>query len=94
MATLDSISGDFEGLCTIRQGRNLYLHVSGENSTTLFFIHGACARFAQFSAQIEEALAQNYRVVLCDALGCGGSEKPFDWDAYSTQEFLEDWKLV
>jgi pimeloyl-ACP methyl ester carboxylesterase len=78
-------------LVEVRPGRELNVVQYGVDSfdTTVFFLHGACARAGQWDAQMRN-MGLEMRVVAYDALGCGGSAKPASWSAYSTPELLDD----
>merc|ERR1740117_677952 len=57
----------------------------------MLFCHGSMASMIQYRANIEYSMSRGDLDVLAyDWLGCGGSEKPRDWDAYSTPNLLED----
>ena len=40
--------------------------------------------------RIYEKLKDSYNVVAFDVYGCGENVKPDDWEAYSTEELLQD----
>lgn len=78
----------------LRPGRRvLLLHhkANGTASARLLFCHGSMASMRQYRACIEYARGRGDCDILAyDWLGCGGSEKPRDWDAYSTPNLLLD----
>ena len=57
---------------------------------TVLFVHGSCATMDQFDAQILHFSALGYHVVAFDALGCGESDKPDVFSAYSTEQLFDD----
>ena len=87
-------------LVEIRPGRSISVYDSFSETPdalpekTVFFFHGSMAHMDQYDAQIKEFRSETTRVIAYDALGCGSSSKPRDYDAYATEELLEDAKTV
>ena len=90
-------------LIEIRPGRTVLLEVLGGRAepeepggggmTTLFYFHGSMATKEQFKA-LHETMQSNGssydRSIMFDAFGCGGSPKPYDEDAYTTEQLVLD----
>ena len=90
-------------LVEIRPGRTVLLEVLGGRAepeepggggmTTLFYFHGSMATKEQFKA-LHETMQSNGssydRSIMFDAFGCGGSPKPYDEDAYTTEQLVLD----
>ena len=77
----------------IRPGRSVMVFnrlVPGND--TVFFYHGSMATYKQFNDNLipffHDLTTKN--IVAYDAFGCGESDKPRDWNAYSTDELLKD----
>ena len=82
-----------EKLIEIRPGRkiNIFTMIDKNIDLTIFFYHGSMATLKQFSSiisLIKEKLPAN--IIAYDALGCGKSERPNNYSAYSTEELLLD----
>jgi pimeloyl-ACP methyl ester carboxylesterase len=81
---------------TTSKNRKLFIvtdeSIKQDLDITLFFIHGSMAGHDQYAAQLAYfgASKSNVRVVAYDYYGCGGSDKPHDWDAYSTPNHFAD----
>lgn len=82
------------GMVELRPGRQVRLFhhkAAGDVKACMLFCHGSMASMIQYRSNIEYAMSRGDLDVLAyDWLGCGGSEKPRDWDAYSTPNLLED----
>jgi len=81
----------------LRPGRRVrvFHHIAASGGSAakaaILFCHGSMASMLQYRANIEYAMNRGDLDILAyDWLGCGGSEKPRDWDAYSTSELLLD----
>jgi pimeloyl-ACP methyl ester carboxylesterase len=78
----------------LRPGRYIrVLHLKAEGTATarLLFCHGSMASMVQYRSCIEYVRNRGDCDILAyDWLGCGGSEKPRDWESYSTPELLLD----
>lgn len=78
----------------LRPGRrlNVWQHKAHSDAkANLLFCHGSMASMVQYRQNIEYAISRgDLNILAYDWLGCGGSEKPEDWDAYSTPELLLD----
>jgi len=77
----------------LRPGRRVRLlqHKASDAKASLLFCHGSMASMLQYRANIEYAMSRgDVNILAYDWLGCGGSEKPRDWDAYSTPNLLLD----
>lgn len=78
----------------LRPGRRVRLwhhKAGGTASARLLFCHGSMASMLQYRACIEYVRSRGDCDILAyDWLGCGGSEKPRDWDAYSTPNLVID----
>jgi pimeloyl-ACP methyl ester carboxylesterase len=66
------------------------LRVNPPTETTIFLIHGSMASLSQFNRLIEKLKLFAFNIVAYDAYGCGNSDKPHDYAAYSTQELTND----
>ena len=72
--------------------RILHHRVDGKtdkNRQTLFFFHGSMSSMLAFSS-IYAPFIDSFDIVAYDALGCGGSDKPLDYSAYTTSELVKD----
>ncbi|CAE7199873.1 ABHD8 [Symbiodinium necroappetens] len=71
----------------------------GSSLPTLLLVHGSAAAFSQYLPLVEPLVEKmGYGIVTFDWYGCGGSDKPDSWSAYSFDELLADlkevWKLA
>lgn len=83
----------------VRPGRRCHvLHIpppaDSASPKMLFFCHGSMATMQQYEHQIVEFSQLGYGIVAWDWLGCGASDKPDSWEAYSCAELFEDVKAV
>ncbi|CAE6970108.1 ABHD8 [Symbiodinium natans] len=84
----------------VRPGRRLnYLQLDPKpGQPTLLLVHGSAASLSQYLPLVEPLQSLGYGIVTYDWYGCGGSEKPDSWAAYSFDELLADlsavWKLA
>jgi len=81
----------------VGRGRQLQVYDSqtSPSEVTLLFIHGSMASFDQFRYQIALLqFARPTRVVAYDAYGCGKSPRPRDWDSYSTENHMDDLRVL
>eukprot|EP00931_Biecheleriopsis_adriatica_P012500 TRINITY_DN113660_c0_g1_i1.p1 TRINITY_DN113660_c0_g1~~TRINITY_DN113660_c0_g1_i1.p1 ORF type:complete len:319 (+),score=44.24 TRINITY_DN113660_c0_g1_i1:33-959(+) len=77
----------------LRPGRHVrLLHHRADNAKAkVLFCHGSMASMLQYRSNIEYVINRGDCDVLAyDWLGCGGSAKPRDWNAYSTPNLLKD----
>lgn len=85
-------------LVEIRPGRRIWIESAEARSdaprhasnTVAVLVHGSCARYEQYAAQIPELQKMGLATVAFDYLGCGRSEKPQDFTAYAAQELYQD----
>jgi pimeloyl-ACP methyl ester carboxylesterase len=83
-----------------RKVRVLVLESSKKTSSdstanvTIFLVHGANARMAQFYDVARKLQNLGYRIVAYDAYGGGRTEKPREWSAYSTEEHKKDFDAI
>lgn len=79
------------GFVSVGVGRSVFVETRRTGSLcTIFFMHGSMATRRQFEDVYSSAALVKYNIVAYDALGCGASEKPRDWNAYSTDRLTED----
>lgn len=85
-----------DGIQTVRPGRDLYTRtvISGTPLLNLVWVHGTCAKSAQFDRVLEKLSANSVACYLYDAMGCGQSPMVSEWDAYTTEEAVLDLKAV
>eukprot|EP00286_Rhodomonas_abbreviata_P013440 CAMPEP_0181321996 /NCGR_PEP_ID=MMETSP1101-20121128/18992_1 /TAXON_ID=46948 /ORGANISM="Rhodomonas abbreviata, Strain Caron Lab Isolate" /LENGTH=305 /DNA_ID=CAMNT_0023429879 /DNA_START=189 /DNA_END=1106 /DNA_ORIENTATION=+ len=65
-----------------------------ESPVTVFLVHGANARMAQFYPVAQLLQQRRYRVVAFDAVGGGRTEKLRDAAAYATDEYKLDFEVL
>lgn len=78
---------------SLRNGRNVQrlLVDPAEAEATVFFLHDTLTHLHQWDAQLVHfRRKRTFRVVAYDALGCGGSDKPQNKEAFTENEMLED----
>uniref|UniRef100_A0A7S0HB03 Serine aminopeptidase S33 domain-containing protein n=1 Tax=Hanusia phi TaxID=3032 RepID=A0A7S0HB03_9CRYP len=87
-------------LYEVRPGRKInLLHIDAPQTAdtkepwTVFFIHGSMGNMQQFEGQIVE-YSKTCRVIAFDAFGCGQSQKPRDYHAYSHDNFFTDLESI
>ncbi|MBP6903488.1 MAG: alpha/beta fold hydrolase [Burkholderiaceae bacterium] len=91
-------------LVELRPGRPLRVHLlpptgdppggrQGEQRT-LFLVHGAGGRAAQWRRVVPALRAAGWRVVAADTLGHGDSPAPREADAYDGRELVEDLRAL
>lgn len=81
------------GIYELRLGRKVWLaHTrKADPALRVLLVHGSAASMAQYSAQVARLVARGDASVLAwDWLGCGRSEKPREWSAYSPHELRAD----
>ncbi|CAM9447758.1 unnamed protein product [Phaeothamnion confervicola] len=90
-----------DSLIEVLPGRRLRIKhwpICEDSSSTLLLVHGSGAKLDQFEPLVG-IISQNGgalgsgkvgEVVAFDYLGCGGSDKPDDWDAYATPRLVDD----
>jgi len=85
-------------LTLLRPGRTLNVQVleptAAASGTTLFLMHGAGGRFAQWRRVAPAWQAAGHRVVGFDALGHGASPAPRTWAAYAVSEWVADLRAL
>ena len=77
----------------VRPNRKICIYYKdfGFDKPLLFFIHGSCARMGQFEEQIKFFESKKLFTILAyDQFGCGKSDKPKNWNAYSAKNLLQD----
>ena len=62
---------------------------SSDQHTTIFFIHGSMGSLTHFS-DIIISFQGRVNIVAYDTIGCGGSDKPHDYEEYSTQSLTNN----
>jgi pimeloyl-ACP methyl ester carboxylesterase len=72
----------------------LHRRPAAAGADNIVFVHGSMASMLQWQAQIEHFAAAGFGVAAYDFLGCGRSEAPADWYAYSTPALYADVKAV
>lgn len=99
----DNPSRPFGGqLEELRSGRPLFTvdvppseqWTAGSPRATVVLVHGAADTHARFAPQIAALRDAGYFVCTADALGCGQSPAPDDWEAYAEDEVVADWAAV
>lgn len=85
-----------DGIKTVRPGRDLYTRevISGTPLLNLVWLHGTCAKSAQFNLVLDKLSANSVACYLYDAMGCGQSPMVSEWDAYTTEEAVLDLEAV
>ena len=87
-------------LTELRPGRRLAVHQNNprlkqnDHTHTLIFVHGSCASLLQWKAQIRTFQDANFHTIAYDAYGCGRSPKPNSWEAYSSDQHVQDLKAI
>ena len=86
----------FIDIIEIRHNRKLaVLNIACQDKDApyAFFVHGACARMAQFEGLIQN-LSNKFNIIAFDRIGCGYSHKPKEYISYNDTNIFIDLCLL